>query len=66
MTEDEFHRLPLRAQEALHEIMECVTARFTGSLQFEFNDGVPQLRRRTETKRYGKELRRGTLTPPTR
>jgi hypothetical protein len=43
-----------KADLALAELVECVGKNFTGSLQFDFSDGIPQLRRRTDTMKFGR------------
>ncbi len=43
-----------KGAEAVHELLRCIEEGFTGTLQFEFKDGIPQLRRRTDTHRFGR------------
>lgn len=41
-----------RAREALDHFMECVEGEFTGTLQMEFQAGVPMMSRQTAVRRY--------------
>lgn len=43
-----------KAQEALEEFLDLVESEFTGTLMLEFTKGVPVLRKRTDTYRYGR------------
>lgn len=47
--------LPHKAQQAVDKLISCVDLRFTGTLVFEFNLGVPQLCRTTNTHRFEKD-----------
>lgn len=42
------------ARQALCELFECIKTGFTGDFRLDFTKGVPVVRRRTETVRYGK------------
>jgi len=48
-------RLRPEARQALCELLDCVTTGFTGDFRIDFTNGVPVVRRRTETVRYGKQ-----------
>lgn len=39
--------------EALEDLLECVASRYTGPYEVHFNDGVPQIRHRQDTKKFG-------------
>ena len=42
-----------KVAEALDDFADLVEQRLTGTFVIEFNQGVPVLRKRTETRRYG-------------
>ena len=42
-----------KVQRAVDKVLACVDIGFTGTLVFEFYDGVPQLCKTTSTQRYG-------------
>ena len=42
-----------KVAEALNDFADLVEQRLTGTFVIEFNQGVPVLRKRTETRRYG-------------
>jgi len=48
-------RLRPEARQALRELLECVQTGFTGDFRIDFTNGVPVVRRRTETVRYSKQ-----------
>jgi len=53
-----------KVHEALEDLLACVRQGFTGSLLLDFKDGIPLVRRRTETHRFGTIAK--NLTPPRR
>ena len=44
-----------KVQRAVDKVLACVDIGFTGTLVFEFYEGVPQLCKTTSTQRYGKD-----------
>ena len=52
-----------KAMAALVELLECVSSHYTGSYEVHFKDGIPQLRHRTETRRFGDHYGRGQEEP---
>lgn len=44
-----------KVQECFGEIVGCVKSGFTGSLDFDFKDGVPTGVRKTECKRFSRK-----------
>jgi len=43
-----------KVEDAMRELAECVAARFTGTLSFDFKEGVPMVRKRLDTRHLGK------------
>ena len=50
-----------KVREAIEEVARCVRVGFTGSLVFEFKDGIPQERKVIDCRRLGKPT--GAPTP---
>ena len=46
--------LDAKGQAVVAEIVALIEQGFTGSFELHLKDGVPQLRKRTDTLRYGK------------
>lgn len=47
-------QLPEPTREVLCEVIGMLATKFTGDLRIDFNEGIPQVRRRTDTIRYQK------------
>lgn len=42
---------PPKVREALEEVARCASSNFTGSLTFDFKEGIPLSRKITDSKR---------------
>ncbi len=45
----------LKARKAVADLVSAIKNGFTGNFSIDMRDGVPQVRRRTDTHRYGKK-----------
>jgi hypothetical protein len=48
----EDRRLTPRVQQVVEEVLRCAAASFTGTLVFDFKEGVPTGVKRTEMRRF--------------
>jgi len=53
ITAEDLNDAPQAVREMLYDALLCWRLRFTGEFTVHFNDGIPGVKKQTETKRYG-------------